>query len=110
MVTPGCKGHVAIGRTLNISRSGVLVVWERFQLFPEIPSLGTTLKLDLELPPNRYGRRYLRCAGRIVRVHAAQGRNPHIAVSIEQIEFRGDVRKPLEKVRANRAVIEELLM
>lgn len=104
------RAHKPVGRTSDISRSGVLIVWDKYDSLTEIPSLGAVLKLDLELPPNSFGRRYLHCRGRVVRVQAAQGQYPQIAVSINQIEFRGELRKPLAGLAPGRKEIEELLM
>ncbi len=76
-----------VGRTVNISRTGLLVSWEAGDAY-RTPQVGDSLKLDLELPASSVGRKCIRCRGRVVRVSVADRRLPLIAVAVAQMEFR----------------------
>lgn len=77
---------------MNISRNGVLVALDAQCAQRDVPSLGESLKVDIELPTNRY----LRCRGRVVRVHTSETQAPLIAVAIQRMEFcEKNVRKPV---------------
>ncbi len=104
---PGPKPWKASGRTLNISRSGVLVKLESSLAAPATPSLGAPLRVDIELPTKRY----LRCHGRVVRVQASAGEGPTLAVAVRRMEFRQSLRKPAVAVgNGNWRQVKEMLM
>ncbi len=97
----------AAGRTVNISRSGVLVELERARTAPSPPPLGSRLRVDIELP----ARRILRCRGRLVRVVDSQGNGTLLAVAVERMEFRDQARKPVGGIqRARWSEVGGLLM
>jgi len=100
------KPWKASGRTVNVSRSGVLV---RLQTVAGelVPALGSALRVDIELPT----RRLLRCHGRLVRIVNSEREGPLMALSIQRMEFRESLRKPavgVSQARWNK--VKELLM
>jgi hypothetical protein len=104
---PGPKPWKASGRTLNISRSGVLVKLDSLLAAPAAPVLGAALRVDIELPTKRY----LRCHGRVVRVQASADEGPTLAVAVKRMEFRQSLRKPAMAVRnGNWRQVKEMLM
>ena len=100
------KSWKALGRTVNVSRSGVLV---RLQTAGEhaVPALGSAIRVDIELPT----RRLLRCHGRLVRVVNCEREGPLMALSVQRMEFRESLRKPVVAVsNARWSEVKELLM
>jgi hypothetical protein len=81
----GC-GRRPVGATINLSRNGVLIAW-RTDLCERIPCPGEALKVDVELPSNSFGNRYLRCGGTVVRVSRSERGWLEIALSIAQMDF-----------------------
>jgi hypothetical protein len=81
------NSRLAIGRTVNISRKGVLLAW-RTTAAGGAPGPGDFLTFDLALPVGSLGQRYIRCCGRVVRVQFLEGHDPWVALSITQMEFR----------------------
>jgi hypothetical protein len=66
--SPGAPGQ-QLGLTQNLSRTGVLIHWEREPTDPELPGVGDRIALEVEWPVSRGAeRRYLWCRGRVVRV------------------------------------------
>jgi hypothetical protein len=98
------NSRIAIARTVNISREGVLLAW-RTTAAVAAPSLGDSLTVDLALPASSLVQRCIRCRGRVVRVQLAEGEDALVAVAITQMEFRD--REPAEKVRRAGAGVEE---
>ncbi len=81
------NSHHAIGRTVNISRQGVLVRWSATAA-ETVPAPGDSVSFHLALPLSRFGQRCIRCQGRVVRVETDGGQGPLVALSIPQMEFR----------------------
>lgn len=78
------------GRTLNISRNGVLLVLDRARTSGQLPAVGDRVRLDLDLPTHRL----LRCHGRVARVEAGGKQAPRVALSVARMEFCDKRRKP----------------
>lgn len=97
----------ASGRTINISRSGVLLRLESPAGGASAPPLGSQLCVDIELPT----RRLLRCHGRVVRLTDSHREGALLAIAIRRMEFREHARKPVGLVqRARWSDVRELLM
>lgn len=84
----GGRARTAVARTVNISRTGVLLTWSGAAAAESTPKLGETLRMDVVLPPSKLGQKCLRCSGRVVRVQLAENEEPLIALEIAQMEFR----------------------
>ncbi len=82
----GEPGAVA-ARTINVSRTGALLLWNRTNSENAIPAVGASLNVDLELPPSSRGRKYIRCRGRVVRIIDVDTKSPLVAVSIAHMTF-----------------------
>lgn len=72
---------------MNLSRSGVLIAW-RAETGERLPTVGDVMKIDLELPANSFGNKFLRCRGAVVRVSKSGYGWPEVALSITQMDFQ----------------------
>jgi hypothetical protein len=99
------KPRVLVGRTVNISRTGLLMLWDATPPAAKTPKLGELLKVDIELPASSVARKCIRCRGRVVRVQMAEKRIPLIAVAIAQMDFRDHEVEPsaLKSIEGGRA-------
>ncbi len=82
------------GRTVNISRSGVLVRLKTTAVTQLPPPPGSHLCVDIELPTGRL----LRCHGRLVRMTECRSDGTMLAAAIERMEFRPQASKPVAAV------------
>jgi hypothetical protein len=64
------------------------MLWEPSAAGYEVPKLGGSMKVDVELPAGTRGRRCIRCRGQVVRVQVAVNRAPLVALAIDQMDFR----------------------
>lgn len=100
------KGQGVVARTINISRSGVLLLWDAAAGPEGLPAIGDALKVDVELPSEgrARGRKCIRCRGRVVRVHMTEKRAPMVALAIGQMDFRDHEVSPatLERIDGRR--------
>jgi hypothetical protein len=82
-----------IGLTENLSRTGLLIHWEREPTDPELPGVGDQLILEVEWPVNRgFERRYLCCRGRVAWVQPASTTGPAlVAIRAHGMQFRSRV-------------------
>jgi hypothetical protein len=88
VVSPANKEGVFVGVTENMSRSGVLVVWNAGNGLASLPKQGEPLSVDIELPANHhFGRRCMRCSAVVARV-ASQNGDLRVALQINQMQFR----------------------
>lgn len=76
-----------VGATVNLSRSGVLIAWQA-ETAERIPTVGDVLKIDVELPANSFGNKFLRCRGTVVRVSKSACGWPEVALSVTQMDFQ----------------------
>ncbi len=89
------KTRVRVGVTVNISRGGLLVLWNPREA-GKLPRLGELIELEVELPANHsFGRKCLYCQVTAVRVAPVDGGKTTVAFQIHQMRFRnsGDSRR-----------------
>lgn len=85
--SPGMRGTSGMC-TENISRSGILVVWNAGAEVG-LPVVGQLLTVEIELPANHgFGRKCIHCQGVVVRVSRPEGQLPRVALSISYMKFR----------------------
>lgn len=86
---PESKSRLFVGVTENMSRSGILVIWNRNGPHLRIPRPGELLTAEIELPPSHaFGRKCMHCQVRVVRVSAPDTGIARVAFQIEQMQFR----------------------
>jgi hypothetical protein len=79
---------VPVGVTANISRGGLLVLWNRKEE-ARLPRLGELMELEVELPANHsFGRKCLYCQATAVRIASLDGGCTTVAFQIHQMKFR----------------------
>jgi hypothetical protein len=94
----GNSESVFVGVTENMSRSGVLVVWNAGGGWASLPKQGQPLSLDIELPANHnFGRRCMRCSAVVTRV-ASQNGDLRVALQINQMQFRSYPKQEAARV------------
>lgn len=93
----GKISEAMVGRTLNVSRNGALLLWNS-PAGLRVPAPGDPLDVDLELPPGACTVRCIRCRGQVVRVLRKEDQPPRVAVAIAQMTFASRSR-PLRKRR-----------
>jgi hypothetical protein len=108
---PTLRGNsrVLVGLTANISRGGMLVLWNSREA-GRLPKVGQLLDLEVELPANHsFGRKCLYCQATAVRVaRPAEGRAA-VAFRVHQMKFR-DSESPRMGVVENLEAFRHLLM
>ncbi len=82
------NGRRVVARSVNISRDGILLQWKP-AVAGATPEPGDHLKVDVALPAGNLGQRFIQCRGQVVRVDAAEGHDPLVAVAVTLMEFRG---------------------
>jgi len=79
---------VLVGVTANISRGGLLVLWNSKEA-ARLPRLGELVELEVELPANHsFGRKCLYCQATAVRIAGGEGSCVTVAFQIHQMKFR----------------------
>jgi len=72
--------------TENISRSGVLVAWNREG--PTLPGVGQIVTVEIELPANHgFGQKCIHCQGTVTRVTGTPG-SQKVALRVNYMDFR----------------------
>ncbi len=105
----GGKSRVLVGVTANISRGGLLVLWNPKEA-ARLPRLGELMQLEVELPANHtYGRKCLYCQATAVRVDPVDGGPITVAFQIHQMRFRNSGSTSKEQVESAEE-FEHLLM
>lgn len=80
--------------TENISRSGILVVWNA-EAGAAPPPVGQLITVEIELPAHHgFGRKCIHCQAVVVRVSQAEGQPPRVALSVNYMKFR-NFREPV---------------
>ncbi len=110
LVTQGKRKNVVIGKTINVSRKGVLISWQHYRSRDEIPSPGVRTCLELALPRRGGSPRYLRITGVVVRVVATLGQVPQVAVEAAHVTFHGDSGSLCEAPESWPILLREFLM
>ena len=74
--------------TENISRSGLLIVWQSDNGSIPLPSVGQIVTVEVELPANHgFGQKCIHCQGTVTRV--AEGADyPRVALQVNYMDFR----------------------
>lgn len=76
-----------VGVTENISRVGVLILWDQEKAV--LPQVGELLTVDLELPVNHtFGRKCMHCETTAVQVSPGENGAVRVALNIDRMEFR----------------------
>ncbi len=103
--TPGQE----LGRTENISRSGVLVRLPAASACVSMLTRGDHVELHLELPSRtlRYPPRSLHCLATVAWSRPAGEGDVHVALAVQQMKFRDLPRKlwPLAQVRQEHQIV-----
>jgi hypothetical protein len=86
-VNANTRHRADIGRTLNVSRTGMLIVWNA-AAEQAAPQVGDQLKIDVELPASQAPRRCIRCGGRVVRTQVIGFRTVQIALALTHMSLR----------------------
>jgi hypothetical protein len=75
----------AVMYTENISRNGLLVVWDA----GPPPEVGRLVTVEVELPAHHgFGRKCIHCQAVVVRTAAAGGELPRVGLGVNQMKFR----------------------
>ncbi len=78
-----------VGVTENMSRSGILLVWNTDRVVTRLPKPGDLLTVDIELPASHsFGRRCMHCQAVVARVSTGEAGGPRVAVQVNQMQFR----------------------
>ena len=86
----GSGGWLAAGRTVNISRSGMLIERDRSEDSPEAGAIPphSAVRVDLELPNDFDAhRRVLSCMGTVVENRPAPGSRTLLAIAINHMRI-----------------------
>jgi hypothetical protein len=103
------RSRVLVGVTANISRGGLLVLWNSKEA-ARVPKLGELVELEVELPANHsFGRKCLYCQATAVRVASVDGGCTTVAFQIHQMKFRESGSRTLLPVQDTEA-FSHLLM
>jgi hypothetical protein len=88
-----------VGVTENISRSGLLLLWNGKQVGSRLPRVGDLISMDIELPVHHdFPTKCIHCQGTVVRVSASENEAPRVALSVNYMKFR-DYGRRAGKVR-----------
>jgi hypothetical protein len=95
-----------VGVTENISRSGLLLLWNGKQPESRLPRVGDLITMDIELPAHHdFPSKCIHCQGTVVRVSACENEAPRVALSVNYMKFR-DYGQRVAKARGIEAEIE----
>lgn len=87
--SPGRAFHEKSGMTRNISRSGVLVLFDDHETTEAPPEVGDPIRITLNLPHNRrWSRRCLDCVATVVRVNGLDRGVCEVGCEIVRIRVR----------------------
>ncbi len=82
------KSRFFVGVTENMSRSGILVLWNARAL-SKLPQPGELLALEIELPASHtFGRRCIHCQVTAVRISKKKTSGSLVAFQINQMQFK----------------------
>ena len=85
--SPGLCDRAAMV-TENISRSGILMVWDDGTGGLQPPEVGKLLTVEIELPAHHgFGPKCIRCQAVVVRVTHPKGETPRVGLSINYMKF-----------------------
>jgi hypothetical protein len=76
-------------RTLNISRTGVLIAWRNESGSGPLPSVGQIVTVEVELPANHgFDPKCIHCQGTVARLALEDRDCPRVAVQLNFMDFR----------------------
>src|SRR5215467_1669622 len=88
-----------VGVTENISRNGLLLVWNGSEAGTRMPRVGDLISMDIELPAHHdFPSKCIHCQGTVVRVSVNGDEAPRVALSVNYMKFR-DYGRRVAKVR-----------
>jgi len=88
-----------VGVTENISRSGLLLLWNGLQNGSRLPRVGDLITMDIELPVHHdFPTKCIHCQGTVVRVSVTENQAPRVALSVNYMKFR-DYGRDVTKVQ-----------
>ena len=98
--SPRAWSNGFVGVTENISRSGLLLLWDSRQVGSRLPRVGDLISMDIELPVHHdFPTKCIHCQGAVVRVSVTENEEPRVALSVNYMKFRdygGRVAKVLD--------------
>jgi len=78
-----------VGVTQNISRSGLLVLWNGKESGSRLPRVGDLITMDIELPVHHdFPTKCIHCQGTVVRVSVTENEAPLVALNVNYMKFR----------------------
>jgi len=91
--------------TENISRNGLLLRWTRTT---PIPTIGTKLRVEVELPSDgQFAPRLIRCESTVVRVIQGEDGSSQVGLRVDTMKFVEDpFRVCMSELNAATAVME----
>lgn len=97
--SPRVWSNGAVGVTENISRSGLLMLWNGKQTGSRLPRVGDLITMDIELPAHHdFPTKCIHCQGTVVRVSVGENEPPRIALNVNYMKFR-DYGRQVAKVQ-----------
>ena len=90
VTSPRVWSNGFVGVTENISRSGLLLLWNGKQSGnSRLPRVGDLITMDIELPVHHdFPTKCIHCQGTVVRVSVTENQAPHVALSVNYMKFR----------------------
>lgn len=81
------NGFAAV--TENISRCGLLLLWNGTIAESRLPRVGDLITMDIELPANHdFPTKCIHCQGTVVRVSSNETAEPRVALSVNYMKFK----------------------
>jgi PilZ domain len=78
-----------VGVTENISRSGLLLLWNGEQAGSRLPRVGDLITMDIELPVHHdFPTKCIHCQGTVVRVSISDKQVPKVALNVNYMKFK----------------------
>jgi hypothetical protein len=95
-----------VGVTENISRSGLLLLWNGRQAGSRLPRVGDLITIDIELPVHHdFPTKCIHCQGTVVRVSVTDNEAPRVALSVNYMKFR-DYGRQVAQIKNMEAELE----
>ena len=95
-----------VGTTENISRTGLLILWNGKDSGSRMPRVGDLITMDIELPAHHdFPTKCIHCQGTVVRVSTSENEAPRVALNVNYMKFR-DYGRRVAKVRGVEAQLE----
>ena len=89
VTSPRVWSNGFIGVTENISRGGLLLLWNGSESESRLPRVGDLITMDIELPVHHdFPTKCIHCQGTVVRVSSTENETPRVALSVNYMKFR----------------------